>query len=248
MKELPPPLRNAAPTDPNEASAADALAKVHAHGDAAPPPGSAERAWRGVEAGVAPAKLVWLKIVLVIVLTGAAMFFGWWWLRGDDPPLPPLPPLPPASAPVTSVEPPASQPVPEKIVAPKIAPSPTPVPTLVEALAQVQAGKLDKAEKLYRTIADLDPAKAEVAMLALAKMRITKQQRVSEGLKMLDAQDVRFKTGTLRQERALSRIDALFRTQACDEAKAAVKAYAAEFTHALDSLKNIDASQCVAPR
>lgn len=148
--------------------------------------------------------------------------------RDDDPPLdekpPPKPPDPP--------------PHPQKIEA-------TPrEPTLSEALARVRSGKYAEAEAMYRRIAEHTPAQAEVALYALAKMKLQKMGEIEQGLALLDELDRVHPRGALRQERMLTRIEVLFRHARCEQAKAAVAAYVKEYTHAIDSLREIDASQC----
>ena len=117
--------------------------------------------------------------------------------------------------------------------------------TLADALERVRAGKYTEAETIYRRIAERSPRDAEVALYALAKMKTHKQQAPAQGLAILDELDRRFPRGELRQERMLTRIEVLFRTARCDEAKQAMETYVKQYTHAIESLREIDASQCV---
>jgi hypothetical protein len=144
---------------------------------------------------------------------------------------------PPPITPQPQADPPDKQREPKKVETPR-------EPTLSEALARVRSGHYVEAERMYKRIAEVTPTQAEVALYALAKMKLQKQHDVEAGLRVLADLDRSHPQGALRQERLLTRIEALFRNARCDEAKVAVALYVKEYTHAIDSLREIDASQC----
>lgn len=245
-----PPLRFAKGLSPEEEAAAR-LTQAGAAQEATPDPSVRDRAWKNIDArvnrgpkrfGSKPA----LWAAAAVLLGGVALYSlvspkqttapsGVIPPRANDPPpLPPetkLPDVQPASVATAPPEPARDK-------------AKTKEPTLAEALAHARAGRYTAAESMYRRIAERVPEQAEIALIALAKMKTHYQKRHGEALQILAELEKRYGRSPLHEERLLARIEILFRAGRCDEAKAAVATYVQSYSYGVSQLRDIDASQC----